>query len=40
MLPKRSRATLALLVCASAVVLAAASWGYIDPILIKLARAR
>ncbi|KAF0161419.1 MAG: hypothetical protein FD157_4146, partial [Rhodocyclaceae bacterium] len=25
---------------ASAVVLAAASWGYIDPILIKLARGR
>ena len=38
MLPKRSRATLALLLCASAVVLAAASWGYIDPILIKFAR--
>ena len=40
MLPKRSRATLALLLCASAVVLAAASWGYIDPILIKFARGR
>jgi mercuric ion transport protein len=40
MLPKRSRATLALLLCASAVVLAAASWGYIDPMLIKLARGR
>ncbi len=39
-LPERSRATLALLLCASAIVLAAASWSYIDPILLKLFRGR
>ncbi|MFO1101823.1 MAG: mercury transporter MerT [Methylocystis sp.] len=32
---KRSRATLALLLCASAIVLAAASWSYIEPVLLK-----
>jgi mercuric ion transport protein len=37
---ERSRATLALLLCASAVVLAAAGWGSIDPMLIKLVRGR
>ena len=36
--PDRSRATLALLLCASAIVLAAGSWGYIDPMLLKLFR--
>lgn len=36
----RSRATLTLLLCASAVVLTAASWSYIDPMLIKLVRGR
>jgi mercuric ion transport protein len=35
---ERSRKTLTLLLCASAVVLTAANWGYIDPILIKLVR--
>jgi mercuric ion transport protein len=34
--PGRSRATLALLLCASAIVVAAASCGYIDPMLLKL----
>lgn len=34
--PGRSRATLTLLLCASAAVLAAASWSYIDPMLLKL----
>ena len=38
--PERSRTTLALLLCASAIVLAAASWGYIDPVLLKLFRGR
>ncbi len=38
--PERSRATLTLLLCASAIVLAAASWGYIDPMLLKLFRGR
>ena len=38
--PKRSRATLALLLCASAIVLAAASWSYIDPVLLKLFKGR
>ncbi|CAJ0848952.1 hypothetical protein AMST5_00053 [freshwater sediment metagenome] len=38
--PQSSRATLALLLCASITVLAAASWGYIDPALIKLLRSR
>lgn len=36
----RSRTTLTLLVCASAIVLAAASWTYIDPMLLKLFRGR
>ncbi|TLG71871.1 mercuric transporter MerT family protein [Methylocystis sp. B8] len=36
----RSRATLTLLVCASVLVLTAASWSYIDPILLKLLRGR
>ena len=34
--PGRSRATLTLLLCASTAVLAAASWSYIDPMLLKL----
>ena len=38
--PDRSRATLALLVCASVIVVMAGSWGYIDPILLKLFRGR
>lgn len=38
--PQNSRATLALLLCASTIVLAAASWNYIDPALIKLLRSR
>lgn len=38
--PQRSRATLALLLCASMTVAAAASWGYIDPVLLKLLRGR
>ena len=38
--PQRSRATLALLLCASVMVLAAASWGHIDPMLLKLFRGR
>ncbi len=37
---QRSRAALALLLCASITVLAAASWGYIDPLLLKLLRGR
>jgi mercuric ion transport protein len=36
--PARSSATLALLLCASAIVFVAASWGYIDPMLLKLFR--
>lgn len=36
--PERSRATLALLLCASAILLAAASWSYIDPMLLKFFR--
>ena len=36
----RSRATLALLLCASTAVIAAASWSYIDPMLLKLLRGR
>jgi mercuric ion transport protein len=35
-----SRLTLALLLVASIIVLAAASWGYIDPTLLKLLRDR
>lgn len=35
-----SRATLALLLCVSAIVLAAGSWGYIDPVLLRLFRGR
>jgi mercuric ion transport protein len=37
---ERSRVTLALLLCASAILLAAASWSYIDPVLLKLLRPR
>ncbi|MEK4031743.1 mercury transporter MerT [Methylocystis sp. IM3] len=37
---QRSRATLALLLCASITVVAATSWGYIDPALLKLFRGR
>lgn len=36
--PERSRATLALLLFASVIVLAAASWSYIDPLLLKFLR--
>jgi mercuric ion transport protein len=36
--PERSRATLALLLCASAMMLAAASWSHIDPVLLKFFR--
>jgi mercuric ion transport protein len=38
--PERSRASLALLLCASAILLAAISWSYIDPMLLKLFRGR
>ncbi|HXY57445.1 MAG TPA: mercury transporter MerT [Methylocystis sp.] len=38
--PRRSRATLTLLLCASAMALAAASWGHIDPMLLNLFRWR
>jgi mercuric ion transport protein len=38
--PQRSRATLALLLCASITVVVAASWGYIDLALLKLLRGR
>lgn len=38
--PERSRSTLSLLLCASAIVLAAASWSYIDPMLLELLRGR
>jgi mercuric ion transport protein len=38
--PQRSRTTLALLLCASAMVLAAIGWSYIDPMLLKLLRGR
>jgi mercuric ion transport protein len=34
--PQRSRTALALLLCASAMLLAAASWSHIDPVLLKL----
>jgi mercuric ion transport protein len=36
---ERSRMTLALLLCASAILLAAANWSDIDPVLLKLFRA-
>jgi mercuric ion transport protein len=36
--PERSRATLSLLLGASAIVLAAANWSYVDPMLLKLLR--
>ncbi|MBG0802877.1 mercury transporter MerT [Methylocystis sp. H4A] len=36
----RSRATIALLLCASTAVIAAASWSYIDPMLLKFFRGR
>jgi mercuric ion transport protein len=38
--PERSRTTLGLLLCASLIVTAAVSWGYIDPVLLKLFRGR
>lgn len=38
--PQRSRATLGLLLCASLIVVMAASWGYIDPVLLKMFRGR
>lgn len=38
--PQRSRATLALLLCASFIVALAASWGYIDPMLLKILKGR
>lgn len=37
---ERSPATLALLLCATAIIAAAASWGHIDPVLLKLVRGR
>lgn len=36
--PERSRATLPLLLCASAIVLAAANWSVVDPMLLRLLR--
>lgn len=36
----RSRGILALLICASFVVTTAGSWGYIEPVLLKMARGR
>jgi mercuric ion transport protein len=36
--PERSRATLSLLLCASAIVLAAANWSDVDPMLLRLLR--
>lgn len=38
--PQRSRATLGLLLCASLIVALAVSWGYIDPMLLKLLKGR
>lgn len=38
--PERARSTLALLLCASAIILAAASWSQIDPMLLKLFQGR
>jgi mercuric ion transport protein len=38
--PSRSRATLALLLCASVLVIVAGSWGYIEPTLLKMMRGR
>ncbi|QGM98247.1 mercury transporter MerT [Methylocystis parvus] len=38
--PQRSRATLGLLLCASLIVALAASWGYVDPVLLKLLKGR
>ncbi len=38
--PQRSRATLGLLLCASFIVALAASWGDIDPMLLKLLKGR
>lgn len=38
--PKRARSTLALLLCGSAIMLAAASWSHIDPMLLKLFQGR
>ena len=37
---RRSRATFALLLCASVVVIVAGSWGYIEPALLKMMRGR
>jgi mercuric ion transport protein len=38
--PRRSRKTLALLLCASAIVAVAASWSYIDPLMLRFIRGR
>jgi mercuric ion transport protein len=38
--PERARSTLALLLCGSAIMLAAASWSHIDPMLLKLFQGR
>lgn len=38
--PQRSHTTLSLLLCASLIVVLAASWDYIDPVLLKLFRGR
>lgn len=38
--PERSPTTLTLLLCASVIILSAASWGYIDPMLLKFFRSR
>ncbi|PPD43675.1 MAG: mercury transporter MerT [Methylocystis sp.] len=38
--PQRSRATLGLLLCVSLIVVLAASWSYIDPMLIKFFKGR
>jgi mercuric ion transport protein len=38
--PERARSTLALLLCGSAIMLAAASWSHIEPILLKLFQGR
>jgi mercuric ion transport protein len=38
--PQRSRATLGLLLCVSLIVVLAASWSYIDPVLLKFFKGR
>ncbi|WP_036279346.1 mercuric transporter MerT family protein [Methylocystis sp. ATCC 49242] len=38
--PQRSRATLGLLLCASLIAMLAASWSYIDPMLLKFLKGR